>query len=324
MKESVYSCLAHYLNEAHKLLLPSEKDTLYMPRRRCFYYRGQTNADWDLIPSIARDELYKHYEFHLYNTIVSEYPEEFQNLPSTLDKLAKMQHFGIPTRLLDLTRNIMIAFYFACKDALDKEKTTNGKVFIIKALPNEVSSFDSDTASILSNFARMKPHNNDFDSLLIEQYKDPLKKKEEREKVLAEFNKQRYIKQLLHYIREEKPNFSSAICPTDLDNRVLLINAKKNNFRMKIQDGAFLLFGNKKGHKRSISDARTALSYEIQLSPAYKIPAFEIHELIIPSTDKSKIIEELNDFGYNRATIFGDLIGYSEYLGSQPQRALYW
>lgn len=42
-------------------------------------------------------------------------PTEFRNLNSMFDIMTKYQHYGMCTRLLDLTTNPLVAFYFACK-----------------------------------------------------------------------------------------------------------------------------------------------------------------------------------------------------------------
>ena len=46
-----------------------------------------------------------------------EYPMDFYNSRSHFEKLGKMQHYQMCTRLLDLTTNPLVALFFACEDA---------------------------------------------------------------------------------------------------------------------------------------------------------------------------------------------------------------
>jgi len=70
-----------------------------------------------------------------------------------LDRLARMQHYSLPTRLLDLTTNPLVALYFACKDA----PTRRGEVIALTVKRRDVKYFDSDTASCLANLSHLQP-----------------------------------------------------------------------------------------------------------------------------------------------------------------------
>ena len=51
--------------------------------------------------------------------MVAHVPRDFSECKSALDYLVQMQHYGLPTRLLDVTTNPLVALYFACQPAGD-------------------------------------------------------------------------------------------------------------------------------------------------------------------------------------------------------------
>ena len=109
--------LIHYLNE-----LPN-----------CFVYRGQANANWKLESTLERvignkwsSKHAKNFEDHSYNTFCSKYHiyNHAEHIPnSKLSWLSVMQHYGVPTRLIDFTESPYVALYFALEsfNPLDKD-----------------------------------------------------------------------------------------------------------------------------------------------------------------------------------------------------------
>ena len=191
------------------------------------FYRGHSNKKkYKLEPSLfRRDEdgnyLYKDNEHILYRELLVSNSSDFQSDVYTLDSLVRMQHYSLPTRLLDITSNPLIALYFACKSSLD----VDGEVIIFSMKRNAIKYFDSDVASCIANLARL-----------------PQTEKDEINFDEDQFNDQPPVKRLLHFIREEKPFFEPGIIPSDL-RKIICVKGKQSNDRITSQSGAFLLYG---------------------------------------------------------------------------------
>lgn len=101
-------------------------------RQGCNYFRGQSNNQ-DLVPGILRDTVSNSYreEFeNLYLKIAHEFPDKISYFElSNTDKLEEreyqlslLQHYGLKTSLLDITRNPYIAMLFMLSGKFDKYK----------------------------------------------------------------------------------------------------------------------------------------------------------------------------------------------------------
>ena len=91
-------------------------------------FRGVSDYRYSLSPSLKvyqeREDFGYAYDFYnIENALVNEFsttrPEEFAGISSNFDLLAKMQHLGLPTRLLDFSLNPLVALYFACQSQSD-------------------------------------------------------------------------------------------------------------------------------------------------------------------------------------------------------------
>ena len=103
-------------------------------------YRGMVDYEYPLIPGLARiEEKDSDIEATLINDFLNRRPDAFNGL-SEFDTLAKMQHYGLPTRLLDFSLNPLVALYFAC----ESKTTKSGRVLCHNTfLQNDSSEYVS-------------------------------------------------------------------------------------------------------------------------------------------------------------------------------------
>jgi hypothetical protein len=242
-------------------------------------YRGQRDASWPIEAGIFRREfkgLLKNEKWAV-RDLISVHPSEFATDETMFDKLVRMQHFGLPTRLLDVSRNALVALYVATDPG---PKPSNGKV-IIFSIPRECEKyFDSDSVSCIANLANMTSDEKDE----IYRLEESLIGLPEDEQI-AKFNEDGVVKRLYQFIRSEKSYFQPIIRPIDL----LLpyyVHPKMSNRRILAQSGAFILYG---------------IAPFKKIFWPYKIE--ETH-LLVPQKAKEPIRKALANLGINESTLY--------------------
>ena len=185
-------------------VLNSKEDNRYY--NDSLVYRGMADYRWNLVSSLERyqgDEVAEH---HLINEFLTTRPEAFQRLSSSFEVLAKMQHYGLPTRLLDFTLNPLVALYFAC-ESLDK---VDGRVVCGNA---ELSYTKNDIVEHVCNTYKFWC----LDNIMFDQYLDN-----------SRITQRQYLSSIY-------------LCK---DNRLLFAKPKYWNQRIINQSAVFLIFPN--------------------------------------------------------------------------------
>ena len=96
------------------------------------FYRGHSNEEYVCQPTVFRnilgreDNMLKR-EDEIVKLCRRGFSCEFSHLKSDFDMLAKLQHYGAATRILDFTISPEVALYFACCDCF-RGSTHNGEV----------------------------------------------------------------------------------------------------------------------------------------------------------------------------------------------------
>ncbi|WP_342618406.1 FRG domain-containing protein [Rhodoferax sp. GW822-FHT02A01] len=257
-------------------------------------YRGHGSPDFRLQPSIFRKQSTRENEHILLRELIAAHPDDFSGDTSTLEALVRMQHYSLPTRLLDVTMNPLVALYFACesvkkrtrilKDGVASTKTveSDGQVVILTVYKRSIRYFDSDTVSCLTNLARLSYN---------------LKEGLDTSLPIEEFNESKSVKRLLHFINQEKHGFLPEIEPSDLDS-VILVKPKQSNKRILAQAGAFFTFG---------------LGEEIDDDNNHDV---KIERITIASDLKADILSQLDKLGINEKTMFPEIDRAARYITS--------
>jgi len=246
-------------------------------------YRGQKNNEWENIPSLMIVDNINLLvnEREAIRRLITNQPQEFSTDLSMFDVLVRMQHFGMPTRLLDVSQNPLVALYFAT-EKIGSGDDKSGTVTCYAVPKSREKFYDSSTVSCLSNLSNLKPAEKwELGTVLgTTASADP-------SKMIEMFNGERVVNKLSSFIRRERGYFEPRIEPADLVFPQY-VHAKKNNPRIVAQAGSFIIHG----------------------TQCIDIPyndRIQEYKIIIPSEAKQKIRSELDLIGITESFLFPDL-----------------
>lgn len=236
-------------------------------RKYRYYFRGEPSCSYSILPKIFRsgsNMLDK--ENIIRREMVRAFPDVFRSGTATpIEQLMVMQHFGVPTRLLDVTRNFLVALYFACQPiSQDQNIDADGRVLVFGVSKSDPSTY------IKGEVFRELEYYNPFVKHIIGEIPDKVGSVPLRETSV---------------IVSSKPQSIAKWC-----NPFILRSAYLSE-RQRVQSGHFLLFPNKYREGKFANELCEAPI------PSGCLP--------IPNESKCSILEWLDlFFGMNKKNLF--------------------
>lgn len=258
------------------------------------FFRGQETDFWGIEPSIFRNDMIS-VEHILMQQPLRKSPLDFKEFDDDFSVMTKYQHYGMCTRMLDLTTNPLVALYFACQEH-GKVQYNNSKDFIepygMIYYKFDYPIFSDDIkVKIISYLAKYDlSKENTISKILSKLFEDNIITKAEKDK-LSDDNYRRFIE----IIQED-----------------YLVLPIYTNQRLIKQSGVFLLSGSFNFNLNENIDNSIIVKSKKNLKDSFETGFF-----YIDGNNKCELLKELDLYNVNEATLFPELehqLNYIKYI----------
>lgn len=242
------------------------------------YYRGIADCTFELIPSLFRNKYLVKNEDILYHEFKNSFINELHD-KIIIENLTTMQHYGLPTRLLDVTTNPLVALYMSVNNVFNGKEYEKsiGEVIIFDDVNNrDVKYFDNNTVLVLSSLALLT----DNEKIYLKNNINKLTKEDS------------VIDKLESIVKLDNPAFTMNYDNYNFLEIPIFLKPSMLNRRVDAQSGAFILFG--------LSENYIENKYRNNV------------RLFI--FDKEKIRSELALLGFSNKTMIPDMDYVAKYL----------
>lgn len=264
------------------------------------YFRGENQYFDALQPSVMRapdpgQSPLRRVESEMLNELLTQQPDAFNGLDSSLSQWVMAQHHRLKTRLLDITRNPQVALFFACHDNYEED----GRIHVFAVPRSIIEPFNSDSVSIVANFAKLPRAEQNI--LLGKTEVDTVDDEYPEEAGRPGEGPQLFSKaeeHLYSLIRRERPDLQGAFDVRDL-YRIFVVEPQQMFERIRAQSGAFLISAFHERFERTEAlkanrDTQIYAHYELRVKSHFKrtmlddLRLYNISlETLLPSLDES-------------------------------------
>lgn len=204
---------------------------------REYFFRGHEKFEFGCVPSLLREKNFFDNEDDLYNELQTLSPKNFLDKKKHLEILTEMQHFSLPTRLLDISSNPLSSLFFSVFSVDQSTNNSDGEVIVFDVMRKKVKKFSSDIVEIQNSLAYMPRHKkNEIQKAAVKLLS---KTKNER---IENFNAVEAVRQLIHEASKSGIIYQNVLDPVDLFDMFFCLPLK-NNERIYSQSGAFISYG---------------------------------------------------------------------------------
>ena len=238
------------------------------------FYRGQSNKEWIIEPSINRSDKKE-------RDILGDIKINFGE--SLFQAMSRVQHYKTGTRLIDFTKSIDVALYFACC-----EEDDDGAVFVQHIVPHKEEWYTVHILLEIANLEGEKVNVRELTDILWSKY--------------GIFSEK----------FEDKGEVDNAITAL-IDFGIMIIPEKETliqNKRISVQDGCLWICGNKLDDGNRIRTNLTSKSMYFYPND-YCVPEFfynhrNLLKIIIPHSKKEDFLRKLSDKNISKESLFPD------------------
>lgn len=261
------------------------------------WFRGQENSSWPLVPSVFRKDDQGNMEYAQSEPdILLDFKLRHANrraeMFDTLDWLCLMQHHNCPTRILDLTENVLIALFFAVRQNPDCDNEP-GALFVLNSFKLNHYTAGGPTAlraGDLPCWVRAQlAEDTSFDSLFNQIAN-------ERPADLEQFRRDIQTKELIMAEHFSRP---VAVWPRSIHERMVR------------QQSVFVVHGG------SFSRQAEGIPAPVLLETLHNSMDEGLRFLVkftVPPTEKQKIRDELRCLGIHIGSLFPELEYQAEHI----------